>query len=127
MSFAIIQTGGKQYRVSPGSVITVEKLIGQPGAEFVFSQVLATEVDGAHTFGSPFIDGLQVTASIIEHVKGEKIRVFTYKSKKRQRRTMGHRQQRTQVKVLSIGAPAAAAKPAAKRATKATTQDAASE
>ncbi len=123
MSFAIIQTGGKQYRVQLGSVITVEKLPGDAGSELIFPHVLATEEDGKLVVGSPFISGMQVTATVLEQKKGEKLRVFTYKSKKRQRRTIGHRQQLTQIKVLSIGSEG---KAPAKRATKAT-KDAAQE
>lgn len=120
MASAVIVSGGKQYRVNLGDVIAVEKLEEEVGAKITFKQVLMV-VDGADThFGTPTIDSHVVTGEVMEQMKAPKIRVFTFKSKKRQRRTLGHRQQMTKVKILSI-ASATAAKPAAKTAPAKTT------
>lgn len=102
MAFAVIQTGGKQYRVSPGSVVSVEKLGINEGEKFVFDKVLMYQDGETPVVGAPFVEGAIVNAEVITERKGIKIRVFTYKPKKRQRRTMGHRQVYTQVKILDI-------------------------
>lgn len=109
MAFAVIETGGKQYRVSPGSFVTVEKLEAQGGDQLVFDKVLMYQTTEAPVIGAPHVAGVTVTATVVAQVKGPKIRVSTYKPKKRQRRTLGHRQQLTQVKIIDIP-PAAAAK-----------------
>lgn len=114
MASAVIVTGGKQYRVNLGDVIAVEKLEEEAGAKITFKEVLMV-IDGADThFGTPTVDTHIVTGEIMEQMKAPKIRVFTFKSKKRQRRTLGHRQRLTKVKILSIASATAAAKPAAK-------------
>jgi large subunit ribosomal protein L21 len=102
MAFAVIETGGKQYRVSPGSFVTVEKLEQLEGDTVTFDKVLLYHIDKDPVIGTPFIEGTVVTAQIVSQVKGPKIRVATYKPKKRQRRTLGHRQQMTQVKIVEI-------------------------
>ena len=107
MAFAVIETGGKQYRVTPGAVLTVEKIAGTEGSTVSFSKVLMYQTGTEPVVGTPFVEGVTVTATVMGQVKGTKIRVFTYKPKKRQRRTLGHRQQLTQVKIGEIGAPAA--------------------
>jgi large subunit ribosomal protein L21 len=112
MAFAVIETGGKQYRVSTGSVIRIEKLALEAGASVTFDRVLMGQTDQAPVVGAPFIDGATVVGEVIAQVQGEKLRVFTYKPKKRQRRTLGHRQQYTQVKIGEISF--APSKPAAK-------------
>jgi large subunit ribosomal protein L21 len=104
MAFAVIETGGKQYQVSPGSLITVEKLVAEPGESIQFDTVLCYQADGASLqVGAPSLTGITVTGEIVEQFRGQKIRVFTYKPKKRQSRTLGHRQSLTTVKVISIG------------------------
>lgn len=102
MAFAVIETGGKQYRVSPGSVVTIEKLEVEEGSKVSFDKVLMYQTEEVPVVGAPFVDGVSVEAEILAQTKGQKIRVSTYKSKKRQRRTLGHRQQLTQIKVLEI-------------------------
>ncbi|MBU6389381.1 50S ribosomal protein L21 [Patescibacteria group bacterium] len=97
--------GGKQYRVSPGNVVTVEKVEQKEGSALTFDQVLLYQTSTAPVLGTPFVTGATVTAEVLGQVKGPKIRVFTYKPKKRQRRTLGHRQQLTQVKILEIKTP----------------------
>ena len=116
MPSAIIETGGKQYRVDPGQIVTIEKLELEVGATVTFSKVLMV-IDGAKTtFGTPTVANLSVVGEVVEQGKGEKIRVFTYKSKKRQRRTLGHRQSLTKVKIVSIGEPEKKEKPAVEKA-----------
>ena len=89
--YAIIKTGGKQYKVAEGDVLNVEKLDAEKGAEVVFDEVLAIVNDGEVTVGKPFIDGAKVTATVEEQGKGEKILVF-------------HRQPFTAVKISGIQA-----------------------
>ena len=79
--YAIIQTGGKQYRVSEGDVLSVEKLPVAEGEEVVFDQVLTVVADGDVKIGKPVLEGAKVTAKVVEHGKGEKILVFKYKAK----------------------------------------------
>jgi large subunit ribosomal protein L21 len=105
MLFAVIATGGKQYRVSPGSFVTVEKVAGEKGDQVVFSDVLLVDGEKEQHVGVPTISGATVTATVVEQVKSAKVRVSTYKAKKRQRRTLGHRQLLTQVKVMAINLP----------------------
>jgi len=104
MAFAVIETGGKQYRVSPGSVLTIERLEGEEGSSITFSKVLMCQTGSEPVIGTPLVEGMTVTAQIMGQILGTKIRVSTYKPKKRQRRTLGHRQQLTQIKVTEIGA-----------------------
>ena len=102
MAFAVIETGGKQYRVSPGSFVSVEKLEASEGDTFVFDKVLMYQNSENPVIGAPFIEGVSVTAQVVSQTKGQKIRVFTYKPKKRERKTQGHRQHLTQVKIIDI-------------------------
>jgi large subunit ribosomal protein L21 len=106
MSFAVIETGGKQYRVSPGSIIGIEKLENEVGDKISFEKVLMYQVAESPVVGAPFIAGVTVEAEIVGQMKGDKIRVFTYKPKKRQRRTLGHRQLITRVKIGEFSIPA---------------------
>jgi large subunit ribosomal protein L21 len=128
MTSAIIETGGKQYRVTPGQLVKIEKLTADVGSTVTFDRVLAVMDGDTVELGSPMLN-TTVSAEVIDHSKGKKIRVFTYKSKKRQRRTLGHRQTITTVRIAAIGtakqeasteksakAPAAK-KPAVKKAT----------
>jgi large subunit ribosomal protein L21 len=105
MSFAVIETGGKQYRVSPGTIIGIEKLEKEVGDTISFEKVLMYQVAESPVVGAPFITGVTVEAEIVGQLKGDKIRVFTYKPKKRQRRTLGHRQLITRVKIGEISIP----------------------
>ena len=101
---AIIKTGGKQYLVEPGKKIKIEKIKGEEGKETVFDQVLLVAQDKDVRVGTPLIDGAKVRAKILSHFKGDKIIVFKYKPKKRQRIKKGHRQQYTEVEVTKIEA-----------------------
>jgi large subunit ribosomal protein L21 len=100
--YAIIETGGKQYKVEKGSELYVEKLDAQTGETVTFDRVLFVNQDGELKVGSPVVEGAQVTAKVEEHGKGEKIRIFKYKPKKNHRKRQGHRQPYTKVIVDEI-------------------------
>ncbi|MBP3816459.1 MAG: 50S ribosomal protein L21 [Firmicutes bacterium] len=106
--YAILETGGKQYRVAEGDVITVEKLPGEAGDVIEFDKVLLISDGGEVKVGSPYIDGAKISGEIIETGKGKKVIVFKYKSKKDYRRKQGHRQPFTSVEITSLtGKPGA--------------------
>jgi len=90
--YAVIKTGGKQYRVQPGDVLVVEKLAGEPGAKVAFDQVLMVGEGEAVTVGAPLVADAEVTATLIETRKGEKIKIFKKIRRQGYRRTRGHRQ-----------------------------------
>lgn len=98
--FAIIRTGGKQYKVAPGDTITIEKL-DTTDKVVTFPDVLLTSGDDT-VVGAPNVPGASVTAEIISQGRGEKIRVFKFKAKSHWSKTKGHRQELTQVKILEI-------------------------
>ena len=99
---AIIVTGGKQYKVSEGDTLFIEKLPVEAGDNVTFDQVLAI-VDGEKaTFGTPVVEGAKVEASVVKNGKGKKIRVLKYKPKRGYKRTQGHRQPYTKVTVSKI-------------------------
>ena len=100
--YAIIQTGGKQYRVSEGDVLSVEKLPVAEGEEVVFDQVLTVVADGDVKIGKPVLEGAKVTAKVVEHGKGEKILVFKYKAKSNYRKRQGHRQPYAKFEISKI-------------------------
>ena len=102
MSFAIVRTGGKQYRVAPGDLIRVETIAGDPGATVELGEVLLAATDGAVRVGAPLVAGARVTAQIVEQGKGKKILVFHKKRRKNERRRRGHRQHLTTLRVLAI-------------------------
>jgi large subunit ribosomal protein L21 len=108
MTFAVIRTGGKQYRVTPNAVLTVEKLEAEPGATVTFHDVLALGGEGGLTLGAPTVPGASVTATVLEQKKGEKVIVFKKKRRQNYRRKRGHRQRLTVLRIGDI-APAAAA------------------
>ena len=89
--YAIIETGGKQIRVEVGSTIYVEKLDAEVGTTFTFDKVLLV-ADKKAKFGTPYVAGATVTAKVVKQSKSKKIRVFKYKSKANERKTIGHRQ-----------------------------------
>ncbi len=102
--YAIIKTGGKQYRVSEGDVLNIEKLNVEEGSEVVFDEVL-TVVEGSDVkIGKPVVEGAKVTAKVVEHGKAAKILVFKYKAKSNYRKRQGHRQPFTTVEIASIKA-----------------------
>lgn len=101
MKYAVIKTGGKQYKVSVGQVLNVE-LLGE-SKTFEFDQVLLVADGDKVELGMPTLVGVKVYADVVAEVKGEKIEVFKYKSKSRYRKHTGHRQKYTQVKITGIG------------------------
>ena len=102
MDYAVIRTGGKQYRVAPGDIIYVEKLIGDAGSPVAFTEVLMTAAEGRIQVGSPLVGGAQVTAEIMRQSKAKKILVFKKKRRKNYRRHQGHRQLQTMIRVTGI-------------------------
>ena len=103
MKHAIIETGGKQYRVAEGDVIFVEKLAAEEGASVTFDKVLAVIDEAASTFGAPYVEGASVSGKVLKQGKSKKIRVFKMKPKKGYRNTKGHRQPYTKVEIGAIG------------------------
>ncbi len=100
--YAVIETGGKQYRVSPGQVVRVEKLGTPLGDTVEFDRVLMVAGEDGVQVGKPMVDGAKVIGAVVAHDKAKKIYVFKYKAKKRIRRKTGHRQPFTSVKIDSI-------------------------
>ena len=99
---AIIKTGGKQYLVLPGDKIKVEKLEIEEGKETTFPEVLLLEKSKKIEIGAPLVKGAKVKAKVLRHAKGDKLIIFKYKSKKRYKRKIGHRQQFTEVEIIGI-------------------------
>ena len=100
--YAVIKTGGKQYRVQPGDVIVVEKLDGDAGAEMSFGDVLMLGGDKGVTLGAPLISGASVAATLVETRKGEKIKIFKKTRRQGYRRTNGHRQMESVLRITGI-------------------------
>jgi large subunit ribosomal protein L21 len=102
--YAVIQTGGKQYRVEPGKTVVVERLAGDKGAQVTFDQVLlVSSGDGANVnVGKPIVAGAQVTGEIVEQGRGDKLVVFKFRRRKNYVRRNGHRQDYTAVKIAEI-------------------------
>ncbi|MFN3838522.1 MAG: 50S ribosomal protein L21 [Brevundimonas sp.] len=100
--YAVIKTGGKQYRVQPGDTIVVEKLDGDAGAELKFDSVLMLGGDKGVTLGAPLIDGAFVGATLVETRKGEKIKIFKKTRRQGYRRTNGHRQMESVLRITGI-------------------------
>lgn len=100
--YAVIETGGKQYRVSPGDTIDVEKIDVEPGTEIVFGRVLAVSTDDNQLLSGQDAANAKVHATVTGHERDDKVIVFKFKRKKQYKRTIGHRQSQTQVKVDGI-------------------------
>ncbi|HIU25227.1 MAG TPA: 50S ribosomal protein L21 [Candidatus Copromorpha excrementigallinarum] len=101
--YAVIETGGKQYRVQNGDKISVEKLNGEEGGKVVFDKVLVLGEGESAEVGTPYIEGTTVEGKILESGKGKKIVIFKYKAKKDYRKKQGHRQPYTLVEITAIG------------------------
>jgi|SRR5215217_2922282 len=108
--YAVIKTGGKQYRVQPGDVIVVEKLDGDAGAAVNFGEVLMLGGDKGVTLGAPLIDGASVAATLVETRKGEKIKIFKKIRRQGYRRTNGHRQMESVLRITGIAGAGETAK-----------------
>ncbi|MFZ4766200.1 MAG: 50S ribosomal protein L21 [Roseimicrobium sp.] len=104
MSYAVIKTGGKQYRVSVGDKLDVEKLEVAEGDEFTFGEVLAAGEGEGLRVGSPFLTGANVVAKVLNQFKGEKVVAFKFRRRKGYHRKRGHRQLLTKVQITSINA-----------------------
>ena len=100
--FAVIQTGGKQYKVIEQDIIFVEKLDVNEGDEIVFDSVMALSNDNGFKVGAPTVEGAKVTAKVLKNGKGKKIYVIKYKAKKNEKKKIGHRQPYTKLQIVSI-------------------------
>ena len=102
--FAVIMTGGKQYKVNEGDIIFVEKLNVEEGSEVTFDKVLAVSANDGIVTGAPYVDGATVTANVVKNGKAKKIYVMKYKAKKNEKKKIGHRQPYTKVQINKINA-----------------------
>ncbi|WP_297057042.1 50S ribosomal protein L21 [Thermosulfurimonas sp.] len=100
--FAVIKTGGKQYKVAPGEVLRVEKLLGEPGDTVELSEVLLVAGEGEPRVGTPLVEGARVKATILEQGRSKKIIVFKKKRRKNYKRKRGHRQYYTVLRIEEI-------------------------
>ena len=100
--FAVIKSGGKQYRVTPGQTIRLEKVAGEVGSKVKLSEVLLVDNDGNISVGAPLVANASIEATVVEHDRSKKILVFKKKRKKQYRRTQGHRQDFTAVRIDKI-------------------------
>ena len=99
--YAIFRTGGRQFKVSPGDVIRVERLPGEPGSQVEFNHVFAVRKEGL-SVGTPLVENARVTGVILRNERAPKIRVLKYKRKKQYRRTAGHRQPYSEIQIKDI-------------------------
>ncbi|MDM7947074.1 50S ribosomal protein L21 [Oceanibaculum nanhaiense] len=104
--FAVIKTGGKQYKVAKNDVIVVEKLLGEAGAKVALDEVLLVGGEGDAKVGAPMVAGASVAAEIIEQTRGDKVIIFKKKRRKNHRRKNGHRQDLTVLRITDINAGA---------------------
>jgi len=121
--YAVVDSGGKQYRVEPGSTLVVDRLRAEAGATVTFDRVLLIADDEGITVGTPTVDGASVLGTVVQHERGPKIIVFRFRPKAHYRRRTGHRSELTRIRIDEIatasgGRKAAAATPAMKRAAK---------
>jgi large subunit ribosomal protein L21 len=100
--YAVIQSGGKQYRVSEGELVRVEKLEAEAGAQVEFKDILLVKADDKMHIGRPLVEGASVQGIVEDTGKADKVLVFKYKKKKQYRRTRGHRQEYTEVRIEKI-------------------------
>lgn len=112
-NYAIIKTGGKQYRAVPGQQLTIEKIDGDRGAQVRFEQVLLARTDAGISVGEPTVDGAAVLATVVQQTRDNKVLIHKHKKRKKYRVTRGHRQYITRVLVDSIQVGGASAAPAA--------------
>ena len=100
--YAVLETGGKQYRVTPGDTLEIERLAVEAGQPFTFDRVLLLNNDGKVTIGSPTVAQASVVADVVEHKRGPKVIAFKMKRRKGYHKTIGHRQELTVVKITEI-------------------------
>jgi large subunit ribosomal protein L21 len=100
--YAVVKTGGKQYRVSAGEKLKVEQIAADVGAEIALDQVLLVADGEAVRLGAPLVDGVSVTAKVLAHGRGDKIEIFKMRRRKHYRKSQGHRQNYTEIEILGI-------------------------
>ncbi len=114
--YAVIKTGGKQYKVAAGDYLKVEKLDGEVGSKVVIDKVVMLADGDDVKIGSPLVAGAKVNATVLSHGRGDKVKIFKFNRRKHYRKTQGHRQSYTEIKIEDINGKGGAAKPAAKKA-----------
>jgi large subunit ribosomal protein L21 len=102
--YAVIFTGGKQYRVKPGELLKVETLIAETGQEIQFDKVLMVQIDGGTHIGKPYLEGGKVTATVTAHGRHPKVKIMKFRRRKHHMKQAGHRQNFTEVKITGISA-----------------------
>jgi large subunit ribosomal protein L21 len=102
--YAVLETGGKQYRVEAGDMLEIESIPAEAGGVHVFDRVLLVSRDGQVSVGQPLVAGAKVTADVVEHIRGDEEIAFKFRRRKGYHRTVGHRQELTVVKVREITA-----------------------
>jgi large subunit ribosomal protein L21 len=102
--YAVMETGGKQYRVQVGDVVFIEKLECEADSQISIDKVVMVSDDNGLKVGAPYVEGASVSATVLKNGKSKKVTVFTYKAKKNEKRKMGHRQPYTQVRIDAINA-----------------------
>jgi large subunit ribosomal protein L21 len=112
--YAVIKTGGKQYRVAAGDKLKVEKLVGEVGSDITLDQVLMLADGDNVTIGAPLVAGASVQAKVVAHGRGDKVMIFKMRRRKHYRKTQGHRQDYTEIEIGAIAASAAKPAKAAK-------------
>jgi len=116
--YAVIKTGGKQYKVEAGATLKVEKLLGEVGSKVVIDKVLMINDGENTTIGAPLIAGATVNATVVSHGRADKVMIFKFRRRKHYRKTQGHRQSFTEILINDVnGKGAVAAKPAAAKPT----------
>ena len=114
-AYAVVETGGKQYRVQEGNLVDVELIAGEAGDTITLDQVLALSDGNSLSVGTPVLEGASVTAELVEHFRGKKLVAFKKKRRKGYKRKVGHRQSLTRLRVVGLGgsSSSASAEPAA--------------
>jgi large subunit ribosomal protein L21 len=102
--YAVIHTGGKQYRVKPGEILKIETLVAEAGQEVEFDKVLLIQTDDGIKVGKPYLDGTKVTATVTTHGRHPKIKILKFRRRKHHMKQAGHRQNFTEVKITGITA-----------------------
>jgi large subunit ribosomal protein L21 len=102
--YAVVKTGGKQYRVSAGEKIRIEQIPAEVGQEIVLDEVLMVGAGDAVTLGAPLVSGASVTAKVLAQGRGEKVNIFKMRRRKHYRKSQGHRQNYTEIEILGIAA-----------------------
>ena len=102
--YAIVSINGIQTKVTPDEVLNVARLTGEPGAKLTFDKVLLVSTDGKITVGQPYVKGASLTAEVVDHHRGEKLRIFKFKRRREYRRRRGYRDELTRIRVTGIQA-----------------------